>query len=76
MSVIVLFVVLQADNGGEFHGAAYSAKEDANVTVGEIIQELGQLWPGCRMAASKGSTEPFKTRLRCGCSIIHLGTGA
>ena len=46
MSVIVSFVVLQADNGGEFHCAAYSAKEDANVTVGEIIQELAQLWPG------------------------------
>ena len=49
MFVIDLFVVLQADNGGEFHGAAYSAKEEANVTVGGIIQELRQLWPGCRM---------------------------
>ena len=41
--VIVLFVVLhlQADNGGEFHGAAYSAKEEANVTVGELSRSFG-----------------------------------
>ncbi len=80
VSVIVLFVVLQADNGGEFHCAAYSAKdnggefhcaaysakEDANVTVGEIIQELAQLWPGYRMvkgapyhSATNGGVERF-----------------
>jgi hypothetical protein len=71
--VIVLFVVLhlQADNGGEFHGAAYSAKEEANVTVGGIIQELRQLWPGCRMvkgapfhSATNGGVERFNRTIQ------------
>jgi hypothetical protein len=63
VSVIVLFVVLQADNGGEFHCAAYSAKEDANVTVGEIIQELAQLWPGW-IPNGKRCTLPFRNEWR------------
>jgi hypothetical protein len=68
-----LLLVFQADNGGEFHGAANSAKEDANAndTVGEIIQELAQLWPGCRMvkgapyhSATNGGVERFNRTIQ------------
>ncbi len=73
ISVMLLFVVFQADNGGEFHGAASSAKEaaNANLTVGEIIQELAQLWPGCRMvkgapyhSATNGGVERFNRTIQ------------
>jgi hypothetical protein len=60
------FIYLQADNGGEFNGAAYSAREGDNVAVEGVIQELAQLWPGCRMvkgapyhSATNGGVERF-----------------
>jgi hypothetical protein len=62
---------LQADNGGEFNGAAYSAGEGDNVAVEGIIHELKQLWPGCRTvkgvpyhAATNGGVKRFNRTIQ------------
>jgi hypothetical protein len=62
---------LQADNGGEFNGAAYSATESDNVSVESIIEVLAQLWPGCRMvkgapyhSATNGGVERFNRTIQ------------
>jgi hypothetical protein len=63
---------LQADNGGEFNGAAYSAGDEVeNVAVEGIIHELRQLWPGCIMvkgapyhSATNGGVERFNRTIQ------------